>query len=87
MKKVPNDVMRRIFHTILCETQDPNVKQSKLDYYADAAKQIFNFLVEYDVIDNDDVYQALELYHEYSETLEKTLKPLIDEMSKKQAIV
>lgn len=64
MGLVPNDVMKRIVHVILCEYQD-NVSPQRLEYLILSATQIAEFLVEYNLLCSDDINGAIETYEEY----------------------
>lgn len=64
MTLIPYDVMKRVFHVILCEHQD-NVSKDRMDYLVLAARQIAEFLVEYNQLHSDDVNDAIDIYKEY----------------------
>ena len=64
MTLVPHDTMKRIFHAILCEYQD-NVGPDRMEYLVLAARQIAEFLVEYNELYPEDVSNAIEIYEDY----------------------
>lgn len=87
MSKIPGDVMHRLFHTVLCETQDESVTPERLQYLEIAITQIYEFLEEYDQLNKDDVMEALEIYYDYEESLKNVLGTLVSKITTKQSVV
>jgi hypothetical protein len=80
MTIIPPDTMKRIFHVILCEHQD-NVSEEKMEYLTLAARQIADFLIEYNSLLPDDVANSEEIFNEYDMgTFAPGLSPLIEVM-------
>lgn len=82
MKRVPDDVLKRVFHTTLCDVQD-NADEVKLDYLETAANQIYDFLEHYEKLDDADVQDALEIYYDYEDQLDNVLKSVVTKINKK----
>jgi hypothetical protein len=75
----PDDTLKRVFHTINCESQEGSDTLASL---VCAAGDIVSFLIDFDLLDKGDVYEALEIYDEYIDTLGDLLGPIATTLKK-----
>lgn len=72
MTRIPDDVMKRVFHTILCEVID-----GADDSIGGVANEFYDFLKEYGKVDKDDITNALDIYYDYDNYLTPVLSDVV----------
>jgi hypothetical protein len=74
----PEDTLRRVFHTIVCELQD-EPSPARVQHLVASAVEMVKFLKEYNLLCVSDVTDALEICSDYQ--MDDILKPITDELS------